>query len=889
MKDILKYQKIKKIFFSFYISAFFLSIYALACAFATFIEHKYDFASARALIYENPYFHSLYFLIFISLLPFIYLLIKSKKYVLAFLHFSFLLIIIGASISHFFALDGGIHLKEGEQTNQVFNKALVLKINSESKTVLEKKLVLSQLYSKAFSFNFKLNDKTYTIKYKDFKKAGLTSFDTLKLSISDLNTTKTLKLIKNQPELIEFDKDNFELSFENLSFILPFDIKLKDFYLQRYPGSLSASYFYSDLIFIEKKKNIEKRVGINHFLDYKGYRIFQSAYDADLKGTILALNYDPGKNITYLAYASLILGFLLVIFARAGRFNKLNKYLKKKQAFFLFFVLFFSNLFLSPVLLADENKLDLKEVEQIKTLSQKIAKNTKNIAADFASLLVQDFNGRIKPMDTFTLELMNKMSKKSKLIGLNSNQLFLALMLFPNEFRNIKLIYTKNKEIKKLMKSSSSYFAFNDFFDAKGYKLKGLVEDLGRKSKSKQNSFEKELLKLDERINIASFILSGEAFRVVSTKNSWQSPSGVVPISYRQPLMNFFYGFNKGVYDADFSLAKKGLQELKTLQKKHTSHISEEKIALEIFLNKYPLFDYLNIFYALFSLFLFIYLINSLLRDRGNKKIYIFAFYSFIFAFLLFSLALLFRWLLSTHAPWSDAYESMLFIAFICALAGLIFAKEQPFVLLASSIMSACSLFVAHLGFIDPQITPLVPVLKSPWLNIHVSVITASYGFFSLSFFLGLISLLLFNFKKAHKLILSLVCVNEMSIILGLALLSIGNFLGAVWANESWGRYWGFDAKETWSLISIIVYALCLHLRLMKAFKSPYAFSVGSVLAFFSILMTYFGVNYYLSGLHSYARGDALSLPFVFFAFIILIAFLIILSFFKRKYVKYDF
>ncbi|MCR2063135.1 cytochrome c biogenesis protein, partial [Campylobacter helveticus] len=197
-------------------------------------------------------------------------------------------------------------------------------------------------------------------------------------------------------------------------------------------------------------------------------------------------------------------------------------------------------------------------------------------------------------------------------------------------------------------------------------------------------------------------------------------------------------------------------------------------------------------------------------------------------------------------------------------------------------------LFVAHLGFMDPQITNLVPVLKSYWLNIHVSIITASYGFLGLCFLLGVFSLILFmlrNPKKAQidQSILNLHCINEMAMIIGLALLTVGNFLGGVWANESWGRYWGWDSKETWALISIIIYAIILHLRFIPKFNNPYVFASASILGFYSILMTYFGVNFYLSGLHSYAAGDPIPIPKFLYFFIAFTIILIMGAFFKRR------
>jgi cytochrome c-type biogenesis protein CcsB len=209
----------------------------------------------------------------------------------------------------------------------------------------------------------------------------------------------------------------------------------------------------------------------------------------------------------------------------------------------------------------------------------------------------------------------------------------------------------------------------------------------------------------------------------------------------------------------------------------------------------------------------------------------------------------------------------MTYIAWATVLAGFIFSKQSPITLASTSILAGLILFVAHLNWMNPQITNLVPVLNSYWLSIHVSMITASYGFLGLGALLGFITLLLYIFGKGENekqislSIKELNAINEMSLMIGLVLLTIGNFLGGVWANESWGRYWGWDPKETWALVTILVYAVVVHVRFIKSIYTQFNYSVISLLAFTSVLMTYFGVNYYLAGMHSYAKGDPVPIP----------------------------
>jgi cytochrome c-type biogenesis protein CcsB len=237
----------------------------------------------------------------------------------------------------------------------------------------------------------------------------------------------------------------------------------------------------------------------------------------------------------------------------------------------------------------------------------------------------------------------------------------------------------------------------------------------------------------------------------------------------------------------------------------------------------------------------------------------------------------------------SNGYESMIFISWVTLFVGFIFRRNTDFALSATATLAAMTLMVAHLSFMDPEITALVPVLKSYWLTLHVSIITGSYGFLGLGAILGLISMILMilcnenNRARISNTIDELTVINYKSVILGLYFLTIGCFLGAIWANESWGRYWGWDPKETWSLITIIVYSIVVHSRHIQAMKDIYIFNLISLFAFSAVLMTYFGVNYYLSGLHSYAAGDSVRVPTFVYVAVITLAALAITAYYRYK------
>jgi len=273
------------------------------------------------------------------------------------------------------------------------------------------------------------------------------------------------------------------------------------------------------------------------------------------------------------------------------------------------------------------------------------------------------------------------------------------------------------------------------------------------------------------------------------------------------------------------------------------------------------------------------------------KYIFIIFRSSIVLLFIAHTLGLIARWYISGHAPWGDAYESMIYVAWATMGIGLLFIKKSDLTLASTSFVTSMILMIAHWNWMDPSIANLVPVLNSYWLMIHVSVIVGSYGPFALSMILGFVSLLLIVFitrtnkEKIKNQLSELTMINELSVTVGLIMLTIGNFLGGMWANESWGRYWGWDPKETWALISILVYAFILHMRLIPKLRGKWLFNLMTILAFASIVMTYFGVNFYLVGLHSYASGDKVITPNFVYWSIFIVFVLAVMS--RYKFVRY--
>ena len=517
----------------------------------------------------------------------------------------------------------------------------------------------------------------------------------------------------------------------------------------------------------------------------------------------------------------------------------------------------------------------------------------------------------MKPLNTFASELLRKVSKSDKYKGLNADQVLISIIKNPVLWYNIPIIYLKrgNDSIRKIAgrNKKEKYAAFVDFFDQKGnYKLSKQLEDSYKSSLP--NQFEKDFIELDRKINLLFSALEGKILKIFpipdEPNNKWLSFSELDPDSftgidslYVKNILPLYLGsLDNDVIIKDYTNSEKLLESIKGFQKKYGSEVlpTEKKVKAEILYNKYDVFKKLFSWYMYVGTLMFGFLIFQIFYENRYVNFLVsICKYSIVTLFFLHTIGLIARGYIAGHAPWSDAYESMIFVAWATVGIGLAFGRKSNLTIAATSFVASMILMIAHWSWMDPAIANLVPVLDSYWLMIHVSVIVGSYGPFTLGMILGIVSLILMlitnekNKKKIELNLKELTIINEMALTVGLIMLTIGNFLGGQWANESWGRYWGWDPKETWALISIFIYAFVLHMRLVPGLRGKWTFNLMSILAFSSIMMTYFGVNFYLSGLHSYASGDKVITPdFVYYslAFVFILGFF---SFFKyRKYFK---
>lgn len=901
---------LKLIFASFWSAIPLTLLYCIVCAIGTFVENDYGTPVARALIYNTTWFAFLHLYLLIVLVGCLIVskTLQKKRYASFILHLSLIVIILGAGITRYFGFEGVMHIREGEQSNFIQSNQAYLNIfvqNGEKQESfhLPADLVSGQKIQKHLSVWGQPMELSVDqiIKLSSDKNDPTSK---MMLSVKFLGEKEQMELVggiglEGKLALLKVQENQIYISWGSKKVMLPFSIALKDFQLDRYAGSMSPSSYASEVEILDGHgKMIQAfRIYMNHVLDFGGYRFFQSSYDTDEKGTVLSVNHDPGKNMTYLGYALLILGCIGLLISPQGRFRLLGNFLKTQKILSLALFVMLSSY---PVL----GQEDLQKTQQI---ILNLQQHSKAFVQDFNALLIQDYGGRIKPINTLATDVIHKITKTDRFLGFDNVQLFLGMMILPDHFQNLKMIKVSSPRLKKLLGANGNYVSFREVFTSEGtYILQNYVEEANLKKPSTRNTFDKDVIAVDERINLAYMVYTGEVFRVfpdTTGSNTWYQPLQAIQVAMMQNqdkvaqriqkiLQDYLAGFNQGLFHNQWSDAEKAVQEIKAYQQQYSPTLipSQTKIKAEIFLNQYNFFKFLILPYLVLGIVFFICIVFCLIwKNRSvSSRVTGFFYLLLIILSIILSFAFILRWYIGGHAPWSNAYESMLYIAWASSLGALFFFRKSSLAISASFFLTGIALFVANLGFMDPQIGNLVPVLKSYWLNIHVSVITASYGFLALCFILGIITLVMFILRHPQKsqidqTILSLTAINEMAMILGLFMLTVGNFLGGIWANESWGRYWGWDSKETWSLISIGIYGIILHLRFLGFKNMPYIFASASAIGFFSILMTYFGVNYYLSGMHSYAAGDPLPIPVFVYFLTAGIFLLILLAFRKRK------
>jgi len=785
---------LKKIFSSYTTMIVLLSLYAISMAAATWLEKAYGTMLAKVVVYYSPLFFLLQLMLIANFLVIAVNrhLLKLKRWGLLLVHISLIVIIIGALITHIFGKEGVMHLREGEKSDR-----MMMQTNRGHSTLT-----------------------------------------------------------------------------------LPFQVELVKFTLSRYPGSMSPSSFESELLVHVDGQVRHERVYMNNVLDVKGYRFFQASYDTDEQGTILSINQDvAGRSITYTGYSLLLIGCIGSLIGKNGRLRSLFKQLNSKKIALdkhsshpeksviklLILLIFF------PL-----QSFGIESSKSIADAVQRLPVQAEH-ARQFGALPVQSSNGRIMPLNTFASEILRKVHHDTHFGSLDPNRFLLGLLAAPEMWMHVPFISYSNDAIANFFDLPAQQCSYIDLFKEDGtYKLQAKLVEAYHKSPAERNGIDKEIIKLDEKANILHQLFSHQLIRLFpkpdDPNQQWVAPGDDLSGFSKQDslfIINIFDTYLSEVKSAlqsgEWSKSDKALEAIATYQKANNKihGFDPKKIDLELRYNKMDIFGWCKIAYFLLGGVALVLAFISILREKTKFK-WIFRLLSIliliVFHFHMMGMGM--RWKIAGYAPWSNSYETMIFMAWAMVCAGILFSRRSPVTMALGTLFAGVILFVSGLNWMDPQINPLVPVLKSPWLMVHVAVLMSAYGLFGVSFLLGLVNLSFMAVARKDKLALyvnpvrELSIINEIVLLIGLILMSIGTFIGAVWANESWGRYWGWDPKETWALITMIVYVMVTHLHLLRKWYSIWLFNLCSVVAFASVLMTYFGVNYLLSGMHSYGQSD---------------------------------
>ncbi|MCT7533966.1 cytochrome c biogenesis protein CcsA [Aliarcobacter cryaerophilus] len=891
-------MKLLNFLFSFKATLLLLAILAIGAGVATFIENDFGTSSARVLVYNNTWYEIVLVLTTINLSGIIYKFKMWNNLPRFLFHFSFVVILLGAIITRYVGYEGIMQIPQGTTANQMISLEPYLQVTVKDgeKVVAYKEWqkeftsLLPELNNFSYKVDFDNNNliidyKRFQFEKKEQAKMGLLTVD---VTLNGKKETIRLPGLSGQlgvPRDLIFDKYTVTLEYGSKFIDLPFSIRLNEFQLERYPGSMAPSSYASEVTVIKDDKTYDYRIFMNRTLNEGNFLFFQSSYFPDETGTVLSVNNDPGKWPTYFGYFLLTLGLFLNFFDKKSRFRKLTKFVANKNlAMFILTLALLS----TQNLKANEsnNTTSPQEVDDITMrvdYLNKFKDESKVTADKFGHLVVQSSGGRMKPLATLNREIVQKLSGKSSFMGMDANQIVLGMITRPDIWKDVKIIKINTPKLKKFLgvPESEKYISFSEAFGEKNDYLLAKESEKALLTKPiERGTYEKDIIKVDEKLNIIYSVFNGALLNIfpkvydeqsVDDNFKWYSPIEAMQEFSGQnqaAIGSVVRGLFNSTMDFDWNSANNYIDMIALYQDKVGTDIklTASKINAEIVFNKLDIFFNLTLAYVLLGFIMvvlaFVVIFKPEFKPAKTTKI-IFAILTILFAIQTFGMG--YRWYLSGHAPWSDIYETLIYISWSAIFAGVIFFRNSLLALGAATIIAGIFMFTAHLTDVDPQITSLVPVLKSYWLTIHVSILTASYGFFGLSAILGFLTLIMFIFRKNRPhlddIIKHISAINEISLIIGLACITIGNFLGGVWANESWGRYWGWDPKETWAYVSIVIYALVIHLRFVKSLNTPYVLATASLLAFSSIMMTYLGVNFYLSGMHSYATGDPVPIP----------------------------
>ena len=607
---------------------------------------------------------------------------------------------------------------------------------------------------------------------------------------------------------------------------LPFGILLNKFNVTYHAGNMAAMDYASHITIIHNRKQEQYQVSMNNIYSGYGTRLYQSSYDEDLKGSYLSVNSDPyGIPMTYTGYSLLFFALIAMLVDSKGKFRRL---LRKETMVLLMLIAGYVSVQAQPSL-------------------------RRQTADEFGKILIV-YNGRICPVETYAIDFTKKLYGKKNYKDFTPCQVLTGFMFWGEEWMKEPILRLKGSELRSKL-NMNEYIAPINLFGKQGYILGPYLQDA---QGQENDNVSKQLLDTDDKMMLLMNLTQAKSLKIFPymEKNEsvdWFSPNDKFPASMPKAQQQYI----RSILPLAAQLAKQGktdmvnelIQKLRKYQYRYGGNTipSNNAIRAENIYNKYPFTTLLFIFNLTAGLL-------SILFFTKKRRYKVFTWLMALsWIFLTFTMAL--RWMINGTIPLANGYETMLLLSWIIMLVAVLTTRKMQLMTTFGLLMSGFMLLVSHLGEMDPSITPRMPVLNSPLLSIHVSIIMISYALLSLTFICAIAYFCTYNSKREgiKSVNRQLTSLSQIFLYPAITTLGLGIFIGAIWANISWGKYWGWDPKETWALITFMIYAIPIHSDSFSSLRNPKRYHLFMLLSFLSILMTYFGVNYILGGMHSYA------------------------------------
>ena len=637
---------------------------------------------------------------------------------------------------------------------------------------------------------------------------------------------------------------------KGISHQLPFSITLNQFEIIYYKGTLAPMDFISHISVADKDchRQIQGKVSMNHIFSYQHYRFYQSGYSEDNEGSVFSVSHDPyGIGITYAGYTLLLLSTVFFFFSPQSRFRQLLKSPLLHRSLTVILLLFAFSL--------NSNFLKANSPSP-KVLPREVAEH-------FGDLYIL-YNNRICPLQTFARDFTIKLYGSSSYKGLTPEEVLTGWLFYYDSWKNEPIIRIKSNEARKLLEIEGNYARLKDYISTiNEYKLEKMMNHI---RSGEQVTDKRGIEEADEKFNIINLVCTGAMMKIFPCRNiagktlEWYSQSDQLP----QDMDNDKWVFirksmsyvNEMIVMKKYNDACLLLEKIKKYQQKECDGLlpADNKFKAEKIYNQFDYSKSVAMACICIGLICFIYYCHCMAsQKRTSRKAIIILNILLWIVFTYLSAAICLRGYVSNHLPLSNGFETMQFMAWCTLLLTFLLQRKFAMLLPFGFLLCGLTLMVSMLGESNPQITQLMPVLQSPLLSIHVVVIMIAYSLLAFIMLNGVTAVILHQSQKEQ--IERLQIISQIILYPAIFLLAIGIFIGAVWANVSWGRYWGWDPKEVWALITMLVYALALHPRSLPWFHRTMFFHVFCITAFITVLITYFGVNFLLGGMHSYANG----------------------------------